>query len=286
MFGYVKPHNAELLVKEYELYRAVYCGVCRAMRKYTGMLSSLGLSYDIVFLAVTRSVLCGDEISTHRASCIVHPLKKRNIADENPSVAYAAGVSAILAYHKLRDDMRDEGLWTKIKTLFPLAVMKRARKKARLPDLDKKISAHMKALCAEERKRNGSLDMCADIFGDLLAEAFAYGLTGEHYSTAYEMGKRLGRFIYITDAADDYEKDIKKNRYNPYAIIYGKEGLSEQARDEIKLSLRLELEALAAVTEGLPYNGRAPEENIIKNTVYLGLPRVIPFERCMNEKSL
>ena len=30
MFGYVKPAYPELLVKEYELYRAVYCGICEA----------------------------------------------------------------------------------------------------------------------------------------------------------------------------------------------------------------------------------------------------------------
>ena len=34
MFGYVKPVVSELLVKENEFYRATYCGVCRAMKKY------------------------------------------------------------------------------------------------------------------------------------------------------------------------------------------------------------------------------------------------------------
>ena len=206
MFGYVKPHNAELLVKEYELYRALYCGVCRSMRKYTGALSSCGLSYDIVFLAVVRSVLSDDKISTTRRNCIVHPLKKRNMAEENPSLVYASGVSAILAYHKFRDDMRDEGFFSKIKAAIPLLVMRHAAKKAKMPDLSKKIGEYMKTLCREEEKKNGSLDLCADVFGDLLSECFSYGLSDEKRDIAAEMGKRLGRFIYITDAADDYEK--------------------------------------------------------------------------------
>ena len=286
MFGYVKPHNAELLVKEYELYRALYCGVCRSMRKYTGALSSCGLSYDIVFLAVVRSVLSGDKITAERRNCVVHPLKKRNMADENPSLVYAAGVSAILAYHKLCDDARDEGIWGKIKTFIPLIVMRRAAKKAKMPELFKKIGDFMRSLCREEAKKDGSLDLCADIFGELLAECFSYGLSGEEYTLASEMGKHLGRFIYITDASDDYEKDIKKNRYNPYAVIYGKEGLSETAKEEIALTLHLELQAICDVTERLSYNGRTPEENIIKNTVYLGLPKVIPFERNKTENTL
>ena len=33
LFGYVKPVPAELRVKEYELYRSVYCGLCVSMKK-------------------------------------------------------------------------------------------------------------------------------------------------------------------------------------------------------------------------------------------------------------
>ena len=54
MFGYVKPVPAELLVKEYEFYRATYCGICRSMKKHTGSLSKVTLSYDSVFLALVR----------------------------------------------------------------------------------------------------------------------------------------------------------------------------------------------------------------------------------------
>ena len=37
MFGYVKPVVGELLVKEHEFYKATYCGICRAMKKHTGL---------------------------------------------------------------------------------------------------------------------------------------------------------------------------------------------------------------------------------------------------------
>ena len=57
MFGYVKPVPAELLVREYDFYRAVYCGICRCMRRYTGRLSALSLTYDSVFCALVRMML-------------------------------------------------------------------------------------------------------------------------------------------------------------------------------------------------------------------------------------
>ena len=57
MFGYVKPNIPELRVRENELYKATYCGLCRTMGKTTGCLSKLTLNYDFAFLALVRFVL-------------------------------------------------------------------------------------------------------------------------------------------------------------------------------------------------------------------------------------
>ena len=56
MFGYIKPQIPELKVKEHELYKATYCGLCRAMGKRTGCMSKMTLSYDFVFLVLLRKV--------------------------------------------------------------------------------------------------------------------------------------------------------------------------------------------------------------------------------------
>ena len=62
MFGYVRPYTPELLVKDNELYRATYCGLCRTMGKTTGKLSKLALSYDFVFLALLRFAVRGEKV--------------------------------------------------------------------------------------------------------------------------------------------------------------------------------------------------------------------------------
>ena len=69
MFGYVKPVADELLVREHEFYRAAYCGICRAMKKHTGCLSNVTLSYDSVLLAssfLCPNFLLGHEIHTKK----------------------------------------------------------------------------------------------------------------------------------------------------------------------------------------------------------------------------
>ena len=35
----------------------------------------------------------------------------------------------------------------------------------------------------------------------------------------YEFGYHLGRWVYLIDAADDYEDDIKHNNFNPFLSI-------------------------------------------------------------------
>ena len=35
MFGYIVPEKPEMKIKEYELFRAYYCGVCRSIGSTT-----------------------------------------------------------------------------------------------------------------------------------------------------------------------------------------------------------------------------------------------------------
>ena len=78
MFGYVKPVVGDLLVKEHEFYRATYCGICRAMKKYTGKLSNVTLSYDSVFLALLRMLYIDDsDFGCEMRRCIAHPAKNQ-----------------------------------------------------------------------------------------------------------------------------------------------------------------------------------------------------------------
>ena len=77
MFGYVKPMIPELKVKENELYKGTYCGLCRTMGKSTGCLSKLTLNYDFAYLALVRVVLEKRKATVKMRRCPVHPFKKK-----------------------------------------------------------------------------------------------------------------------------------------------------------------------------------------------------------------
>ena len=136
VFGYVKPRESDLLVKELEFYKATYCGICRAMKHHTGAVSNITLSYDSVFLALVRMVYLDDkDFAAGKVRCIAHPIKRCKIIKENDAIEYTARVFALLAYHKIRDDKKDEGLCKRTALLPVTPIVKRGAKKANLPEL-------------------------------------------------------------------------------------------------------------------------------------------------------
>lgn len=272
MFGYVKPRPDDLLVKEYEFFRAAYCGVCRAMRKETGFFSSFALSYDIVFLAVCRMLLTDRHVRFRRCRCIAHPCRARSCASENEALSFAARVSAVLLYEKCLDDKADAG-GHRLRARLISPIFRRAAKRARLPFLQKETEACLAELSALEAEKIPSVDRPAAIFGDLLGLCFSEGLEGEEQSVFYNVGYHLGVFIYAADAADDYARDKKSGSYNPYVLLYPDgEGFEGGIPDDVKISLRLTLTRLGEAIERLPFGNDPTLESIIKNTVYLGLP--------------
>ena len=108
MFGYVRPHVPALRVGEYEYYRAVYCGICKSHSEVSGSASRLALSYDAVFLALTRLVLTGDTVAFSRQRCAANPLAKRTCAKSCEQTRYAAAATSLLTALKFDDDLTDE----------------------------------------------------------------------------------------------------------------------------------------------------------------------------------
>ena len=278
MFGYVKPYHPELLVKDYEFYRATYCGICRSMKKHTGVLSNVTLSYDSVLLALVRMLYIPDsEIGAKARRCIAHPVKKRPMLNINSATEYTARAFAILAYYKMQDDIADEGLRKKILITPIRPVLSGGAKRAKIPDIADYIREKLSEISALEGARVSSVDEPAALFGDLLGEVFAHGLSDSDALICREFGKSLGRFIYAADAAEDYEEDRVSGKYNPFVLLYGGEPLTEENKKSIKCGLLLECKKMESAVNLMPFGNRATIENIVRNILYAGRPRRIEF---------
>lgn len=279
MFGYVRPLVPQLKVMEYEMYRAVYCGLCRAMGRVTGQASRMTLSYDFTLLAMVRMILEGTVPEFEQFRCAAHPLKKRTYVRENGVLDYAAAMSAVLAYLKNRDDFADEHGLKKARAVLaelPLRGM-RSRGGRILPEnAPEEILSRMTRLSELEKAGCPSADETADVFGEVLAYVFALGLDGESAETAAVIGRHIGRFVYVCDAADDLTGDIRAGRYNPLAAGWGSLAVTEDGtmtdlvRGSLEVSLPLDLEGLGRAADRL--DTAHPLTPIVRNLVYLGLP--------------
>ena len=279
MYGYVRIHAPELKVREQEYYRAVYCGLCRTMGKCTGQCSRMTLSYDFTYFALVRMALTGKHPTVKPRRCPVHPLRKRPMAEPSEDLALCACMSAILAYHKIRDDLHDErGVKrTAATALSPFvgSIRRRALKRG-YTNADMAVSEALRALCTLEATRPPSVDEPAELFGALMATLLAYGLTGDAAKLARKIGRHVGRWVYILDAADDYAEDIKRGRYNPLACLYGDptmNELSESKRQEIRTALLCELSELECAFDLLDLSENPDLGGVLRNILYLGMPR-------------
>ena len=279
MFGYVRPLVPQLKVMEYEMYRAVYCGLCRAMGRVTGQMSRLTLSYDFTLLAMVRMILEGVTPEFERFRCAAHPLKQRTFVRDNTVLEYAAAMSAVLAYLKNRDDLADERGWKRVRAMLAdLPVTQMNRRGIRyLPETAAdELACRMDVLAALEEAGCPSVDQAADAFGSVLAYVFALGLDGDAAVLAEEIGRHVGRFVYVCDAADDLPEDIRRERYNPLAVGWGDLAVTadgtvtDLVKGSLEISLPLDLEGLGRAADRLDRNH--PLTPIVRNLVYLGLP--------------
>ena len=186
MFGYVTPDKAMLEKNEFELFRAYYCGVCRAIGKNASQTSRMGLSYDITFLAIVLSSVYSDRVELLYGRCIAHPAKKRAYLGNDHVMDYAASVGVMLEFLKLADDWHDDH---SIKALFGMLVLykgyRKVRKKYRA-QLDG-IKKRLDELSRLEKERCSSIDTAADTFAGILEQLFTPGFVSDCLETIEEI---------------------------------------------------------------------------------------------------
>ena len=144
MFGYVTVNRPEMKVKELELYRSYYCGLCHALHERYGRRGQMLLSYDGTFLAILLTGLYEPEETERRARCLVHPgIEHRE--KTNRYIEYAADMNVMLAYRKALDDWRDERK-QKAKLIAMLLHSDYCRLRARYPRQEKALRKNIRAL--------------------------------------------------------------------------------------------------------------------------------------------
>ncbi len=219
MFGYVQPLIPELRVRDEELYRAYYCGLCRAMGRY-GLAGRAALTYDGAFLAMLLTCARGEEGAFTPHGCALHPVRgKIPAADGTDVLDYCAAMCILLAKYKLKDDGRDGRPLRKC--LLP-ALAPAARKAAKAyPAMERELRAGLKKLSAIEEAKEPDPDAAPLLFGGVMQRLVTAcpGIPGDKLPILAELSRAVGGFIYVVDAWDDRAEDKKRASYNIFNLV-------------------------------------------------------------------
>ena len=318
MFGYVVVNKPELKFREFDVYRAYYCGLCHSLSKRHGLSGQLTLSYDMTFLVILLSSLYEPEHNVTSKRCVVHPLRRQNIISSE-FTDYIADMNVILSYFKCLDDWHDD------RSVLKLAYSKLLKKgsigknlnnvhatsdstddgsvaatqpsavddgsvAATQPNSDSNnqnsyftddsghlhispdysyknkieaISSLLDELGTREKMNETNVDVVAGLFGKIMQilfvpfdDIYAKGLG--------RIGFYLGKFIYIIDAFDDVEEDVKKGRYNVFSNCYTDPDFETHVKDMLTMMM-------AECSDAFEMLPAVDNADILRNILYSGV---------------
>ena len=277
MVGYVVAYKPDMKIREYELYSAYYCGVCKSIGRRFGMVPRLVLSYDSAFLAIVLDALSSKKEKIEKQHCIVHPLKKKNICVSNAAVDYAADMMIILAYHKLIDDINDDNSMKAriMKPLFGSAYRELNKKYRKICDI---AASELASLSQMEKESCDSIDRISDAFAKIMEavlSGYEEGVGRGDRLALKSLGFYLGKWMYLIDAYDDIKENIEDKNYNPLLYRFGFEPEKEDAQSFTRrITDRIELllfSYLAEMGKAFDLMSIRKNEGIAANIIYMGL---------------
>ncbi len=265
MFGYVTIDKPELKVKEFYRYKSYYCGLCRTLKEEYGFRGRMTLSYDMAFLVLFLTSLYETPTKELQSHCPLHPVKKIPML-QNEISEYGAKMNILLVYFKCEDDWKDD------KSLKGIAGMHLFRKKAKELCKEYKrqaqvIQKQLKILAVYEEKQEETLDLAAGAFGKLMAELFVYK-EDMWEQELRNFGFYLGKFIYIMDAYDDLEEDLKTGSYNPLKAVKKNSKDDNDYENTVQQILVMMMAEATAAFEKLPLLW---DSEILRNILYSGV---------------
>ena len=218
MFGYIQPDIPYLYFKDATLYKALYCGLCKSIGRSCGQTARFGLSYDMTFLSALLHNIKNTDVTIEKQRCAANIFTRRPMALDDGITKTVACLNTLLTYYKLTDDILDEH-----KGRISRAFFKRGYKKAKAlhPDAAEIVKARMAELFELEKAGCASLDMAADPFGLMIADLSDYCLGESATGYTCKLFYGVGKWVYLIDALDDYDKDVKKKNYNPFYAAFG-----------------------------------------------------------------
>lgn len=261
MFGYVTVNQKSMSEEDRDKYQAYYCGLCHALNERHGVTGQATLNYDMTFLYILLDSLYEPEETISKHRCMIHPMKSHT-SIKSPIADYVADMTILLSYYKLKDDYSDDKsvVGAAGAALIKKSFLKVSQEYERQA---KAVKEYIEELSKCEKANASDLDMVAGLTGKVMEDLFLYK-QDEWEGTLREMAFNLGKYIYLADAYEDVEKDVKKKCYN----VWRNEYEQPEFEDKCEKILNLLMGECAKAFEHLPI---VSNTGILRNSIYSGV---------------
>ncbi len=230
MFGYIQPDAPYLFKKDETLYKALYCGLCKSIGSGCGQCARSALTYDMAFMSALIHNIRREDVNIKRARCFLHMLKRRPMAAVDEVTVMLGCINTALAYYKLCDDKADGDGKGVFRHLYKKG-LKRALKRHK--EAVEIISSQMLAQSEVEKAQCAIIEMAAEPTAVMMRNLSVYALGDYSTKETEALFYDIGKWVYLIDALDDYDKDVKKRRYNVLYNAFGAESKAQAVAENI-----------------------------------------------------
>ena len=157
------------------------------------------------------------------------------------------------------------------------ALFKKGKKRAdkKYPEMSKIVSVGYNELFALEKANCESTDMAAEPFAQMLVKLSDYALGEKATESGRLIFYFLGKWIYLADALDDYDKDVKKGNYNPLYLEFGRLPDVKTLKETRGADLNFAFSSIfAGLKENLARTKFYFNHDLIDNVLLRGIPSV------------
>ncbi len=234
MFGYINPDAPYLFKKDEILYKALYCGLCKSIGAGCGQMARTALTYDMAFTSALVHNIKGEDVQIKKARCALHMLKRRPVALVDATTVLLGCVNTALAYFKLCDDKADGEKRGILRHLYKKGYKKALKREPKIIEIIEKQTREQARL---EKSGCSVMDMAAEPTAVMMKELSDIMLKEFSSEHTQKLFYSLGKWVYLVDALDDYDKDVKKGRFNVLYNAYGepdKERAVKKGEKELK----------------------------------------------------
>lgn len=246
MFGYLNVNKNSIEDGQRGLWQAFMCGLCFSTKKLFGNVPRMFITNDVNFFNVLFHSVLEVDVEVEQSRCFSHPVKKRAVLKTSDLTDKMATANVLLTYLKLYDDVLDGG---SAKKRMAMRTFRKHYKKAQnlWGDLDASLCASYEDLRKLEGDKCAGLDEVAHCFATLSQNFCKFALGDKTSEFAETLCYNLGKWIYLIDALDDAEKDLKSKNYNAFVAYYGVQSVSELSlrREEISFLMYAVLNRIA-----------------------------------------